>query len=111
MDSCININKLSDPELEAQDRACTNDEKNCVLIPTSGNAIATQLERLCGCITEHIYLVSSQQVKVLNMILNFKIDANDRVWLLWCEHMELSDDVSAPRFFRVDHSVFGMCIT
>jgi hypothetical protein len=92
MDSCININKLADPELDAQDRAATNDDKNCVLIPMAGNVLSTQLERLCGCITEHIYLASGQQFKVMSMVLNFKIDAEDRVWLLWCEQMEVGDD-------------------
>ena len=93
MDSCININKLSDPELDSQDRAATNDDKNCVLIPMSGNVLATQLERLCGCIAEHVHLASAQQFKVASMILNFKIDSEDRVWLLWCEQLEVADDM------------------
>jgi hypothetical protein len=95
MDSCININKMSDPDLDIQDRAATNDEKNCVLIPTSGNVIATQLEKVCACIAEHLHLVSSQELKVASMILIFKIDSGDRVWLLWCEKMEVNDDVSS----------------
>eukprot|EP00282_Hemiselmis_andersenii_P000384 CAMPEP_0114131620 /NCGR_PEP_ID=MMETSP0043_2-20121206/12653_1 /TAXON_ID=464988 /ORGANISM="Hemiselmis andersenii, Strain CCMP644" /LENGTH=545 /DNA_ID=CAMNT_0001225069 /DNA_START=151 /DNA_END=1784 /DNA_ORIENTATION=- len=92
LDSCININKLADPELDVQDRAATNDDKNCVLIPMSGNVLATQLERLCGCIAEHVHLASSQQFKVMSMIINFKIDSEDRVWLLWCEQLEVGDD-------------------
>ncbi len=93
MDSCININKLADPELDAQDRAATNDDKNCVLIPMAGNVLSTQLERLCACITEHIYLASGQQFKVMSMVINFKIDSEDRVWLLWCEQMEVGDEM------------------
>jgi hypothetical protein len=93
MDSCININKLADPELDAQDRAATNDDKNCVLIPMAGNVLSTQLERLCACITEHIYLASGQQYKVMSMVINFKIDSEDRVWLLWCEQMEVGDEM------------------
>jgi len=96
MDSCININKMSDPDLDIQERAATNDEKNCVLIPTSGNVIATQLEKMCACIADHLHLVSSQQLKVASMILIFKIDAGDRVWLLWCEKMEVNDDQGNP---------------
>jgi len=96
MDSCININKLTDPELEAQDRACTNDEQHCVLIPMSGNVLATQLERLCSCIAEHMHLASQQLYKVTSMVITFKIDSEDRVWLLWCEQMEVGDDQGNP---------------
>jgi len=96
MDSCININKLTDPELEAQDRACTNDEQHCVLIPMSGNVLATQLERLCSCIAEHMHLASQQLYKVTSMVITFKIDGEDRVWLLWCEQLEVGDDQGNP---------------
>jgi hypothetical protein len=92
MDSCININNLVDEELEAQDRTATNDERNCVLIPMSGSVLATQLERLCACIAEHVHLASQQMYKVSTMIVNFKIDSEDRVWLLWCEQLEVTDD-------------------
>ena len=96
MDSCININKLNDPELEVQDRASTNDDQNCVLIPMSGNVLATQLERLCSCIAEHLHLASQQLYKVTSMVITFKIDSEDRVWLLWCEQLEVGDDMGNP---------------
>ena len=96
MDSCININKLTDPELEAQDRACTNDDQHCVLIPMSGNVLATQLERLCTCIAEHMHLASQQMYRVTSMVITFKIDSEDRVWLLWCEQLEVGDDQGNP---------------
>ena len=96
MDSCININKLNDLELEAQDRASTYDEQHCVLIPMSGNVLSTQLERLCSCIAEHMHLASQQMYKVNSMVLTFKIDSEDRVWLLWCEQLEVGDDLGNP---------------
>ena len=99
MDSCININKLSDPD--AQERAATNDDKNCVLIPTSGNVVATQLEKMCACIAEHLHLVSGQQLTVCRMVLIFKIDPGDRVWLLWCEQMEVNDDVRPSMIVKI----------
>lgn len=93
MNSCININRLADPDLEVQERAATNDEKHCVLIPMSGNVLAKQLERLCDTIAEHLHLASQQQYKVSSMVINFKIDNEDRVWLLWCEQLEVQDEV------------------
>eukprot|EP00961_Rhodomonas_salina_P207918 2806059-Rhodomonas_salina.3 len=93
MNSCININRLADPDLEVQERAATNDEKHCVLIPMSGNVLAKQLERLCDTIAEHLHLASQQQYKVSSMVINFKIDNEDRVWLLWCEQLEVQDEM------------------
>ena len=87
MDNCININRLDDPDLDIQERAATNDEKHCVLIPMAGNVLAEQLELLCFCIVEHIQSTVSPPVEVQAMVLNFNIDAQDRVWLLWCEHL------------------------
>ncbi len=75
IDSCININKLSDPDLPAQDRAATNDERNCVLIPLAANALAAQLRRACACIAEHIAAVAPSASAVTRMTLNFKIDS------------------------------------
>ncbi len=75
IDSCININKLSDPDLPAQDRAATNDERNCVLIPLAANTLAAQLRRACSCIAEHIAAVAPSPSAVTRMTLNFKIDA------------------------------------
>ena len=110
MDSCININKLSDPDIDAQDRATTNDETHCVLIPTSGNVVAMQLERICGCIADHLHLVSGQQLKVGKMVLVFKIDYGDRVWLLWCEQMEINDDVrSVLKFLLMFSFKYSKC--
>lgn len=78
MDSCININKLADPDLGAQERAATNDERNCVLIPLAAGALAAQLRRACGCIAEHIAEVGPAGSAVTRMTLLFKIDRSVR---------------------------------
>eukprot|EP00960_Hanusia_phi_P062950 765309-Hanusia_phi.AAC.5 len=61
------------------------------------------LERLCACIAEHVNLVSNQLYTVTHMVLNFKIDSEDRVWLLWCEHLEVSDEKGHPLPMQVEY--------
>ena len=46
-----------------------------------------QLEMLCFCIVEHMQSTASPAVQVEAMVLNFIIDVQDRVWLLWCEQV------------------------
>jgi hypothetical protein len=78
MDSCININKLADPDLGAQERAATNDERNCVLIPLAAGVLATQLRKACACIAEHVAEVGPAGSAVTRMTLLFKIDRSVR---------------------------------
>jgi len=42
---------------------------------------------------EHIQTTSAQPIQVEALIVNFNIDPQDRVWLLWCEQVcKLSSD-------------------
>ena len=98
MDSCININKLTDTSLRPEERACVDDEKNCVVIPLSGNVLSSQLEKLCGCLSAHINLASQHRFVVQRMVANFRIDEEDRVWLLWVEDMVIDDELNPRKY-------------
>lgn len=63
----------------------------------SGNVLATQLERLCQCIADHVQLVSGHLVGVEEMIVHFNIDAEDRVWFLWSALRDLPRRVAPIR--------------
>jgi hypothetical protein len=92
MDSCININKLSDMSLPVPDRTSTSDDRNCVMIPLHGNVLAEQLSNMSACITDHIQFISGNRFSVGRMVCNYRIDSSDRVWLLWCETLDLIDN-------------------
>jgi len=96
MDNLININRLDDQKFDIQERAATNDKANCVLLPMNGNLLMDQLKLLCLCIVEHIQSTASPPVLIEAIVLNFNIDLQDRVWLLWCEqlHYKLDDHMS-----------------
>jgi hypothetical protein len=95
MDSCININKLADTSLPVPDRTSTSDDRNCVMIPLHGNVLAEQLSNMSACITEHIQFISSNRYSVGRLVCNYRIDSSDRVWLLWCETLDLIDNARA----------------
>uniref|UniRef100_UPI003AFB82E4 distal DC4 n=1 Tax=Leishmania tarentolae TaxID=5689 RepID=UPI003AFB82E4 len=54
----------------------------------SGN-IAIELKELCGNIVQHFYYTEHKYIT--RMVLYFKGDKHDRLWLLWCGSLRVSD--------------------
>ncbi|KAG5471883.1 hypothetical protein CUR178_02547 [Leishmania enriettii] len=54
----------------------------------SGN-IAIDLKQLCGNIVQHFYYTEHKYIT--RMVLYFKTDQRDRLWLLWCGSLRVSD--------------------
>ncbi|KAG5471238.1 hypothetical protein LSCM1_01311 [Leishmania martiniquensis] len=54
----------------------------------SGN-IAVELKQLCGNIVQHFYYTEHKYIT--RMVLYFKTDQRDRLWLLWCGSLRVSD--------------------
>lgn len=54
----------------------------------SGN-IAVEVKRLCGNIVQHFYYTEHKYIT--RMVLYFKVDQKDRLWLLWCGSLRVSD--------------------
>ncbi|CBZ29063.1 conserved hypothetical protein [Leishmania mexicana MHOM/GT/2001/U1103] len=54
----------------------------------SGN-IAMEVKQLCGNIVQHFYYTEHKYIT--RMVLYFKGDQRDRLWLLWCGSLRVSD--------------------
>ncbi|KAG5497484.1 hypothetical protein JKF63_03747 [Porcisia hertigi] len=54
----------------------------------SGN-IALDVKHLCGNIVQHFYYTEHKYIT--RMVLYFKMDQRDRLWLLWCGSLRVSD--------------------
>lgn len=54
----------------------------------SGN-IAEEVKRLCGNIVQHFYY--TEHKFITRMVLYFKTDKQDRLWLLWCGSLRVTD--------------------
>ncbi len=107
MDSCININKLADASLPVPDRTSTSDDRNCVMIPLHGNVLAEQLSNMSACITDHIQFISGNRYSVGRLVCNYRIDSSDRVWLLWCETLDLIDNARAVQPVAPSHGMMS----
>ncbi|CCW61764.1 unnamed protein product [Phytomonas sp. EM1] len=57
------------------------------------------LTGLCEDIVRHFYQVEKKQIT--RMVLYFKIDDNNRVWLLWCSSVRVEPDSFNPSTLRV----------
>ena len=55
-------------------------------------ALYESLSRLCDNMANHIYEVSPQKYRVQRMSLVFKSDGAGYIWLLWCNHIEVTCD-------------------
>lgn len=54
----------------------------------SGN-VAVEVKELCGNIVQHFYYTEHKYIT--RMVLYFKADQRDRLWLLWCGSLRVSD--------------------
>ncbi|CAD2214061.1 hypothetical protein ADEAN_000150500 [Angomonas deanei] len=54
----------------------------------SGN-VAMEVKRLCGVIVQHFYY--TEHKFITRMVLYFKADKNNKLWLLWCGSLRVAD--------------------
>lgn len=58
--------------------------------PVKGTILPAEVQRLCETVVQHVAEVSFQKYQISRMVLYFRVDANDRVWLLYCSSMRLA---------------------
>ena len=90
LDRRVNDHKLKDKSVDMYKRCVTfeGDEHLSYSAPLAGSGLATQLQQLCNSIVEHVFSVSQQRIS--RMVMNFKVDDNNKVWLLWCSSLRLA---------------------
>jgi hypothetical protein len=57
---------------------------NFCLVPLKGHSVPSKLTTIANSIAQHIQNVTFDKMVPNRMVLNVKIDQNDRLWLLWC---------------------------
>lgn len=89
----VNVNKLRDNRFGLFERAVTYEgpEHFSSLAPMRGSALTNQIQKLCDCVQAHVAEVSFQKQIINRMVVNFKVDAKDRVWLLWTTSVRLEE--------------------
>ena len=89
---------LHDTRFALYERAITFDgpENHSVSVPLRGTVLAGRVQRICNEISNHISNVLMQEdstmeskSRVAKMVVNFKMDGNGRLWILWSDSVRL----------------------
>ena len=90
----VNNRQLHDKRFGLYERAITYEgpEFHSSAAPLRGNVLPSQVQRICENIVTHVGEVSFQKHRIKRMVANFKVDAKDRVWLLWSSSIRLDDE-------------------
>ena len=87
----VNLKHLMDERYGLYERAVTYEgpEYYSTAAPLRGSVLPSQVQRVCENVVSHVAEVSYQKLRIRRMVLNFKVDAKDRVWLLWSSSIRL----------------------
>eukprot|EP00756_Hemistasia_phaeocysticola_P031485 Hpha_TRINITY_DN16355_c0_g3::TRINITY_DN16355_c0_g3_i1::g.59280::m.59280 len=84
----VNKHRLDNQKVDINVRAATFDDyQNTETVPLVSDAVAASFQRMCQMIADHISVVF--RYKLASLVLNFKIDRNDTIWLLWCSSLRI----------------------
>ena len=82
----VNVNPLRNGRIPLLQRTATydGDEHLSQITPVRGTLLADRIQQLCLAMVNHIKVTSQNRQTISRMLLNFKCDADDNIWFLWC---------------------------
>lgn len=100
----VNLVPLLSGRAPLQERTATYEgsEHLSRITPVRGTLLADRVQQLCSDMVQHITATSHAHQRISRMLVNFKTDAEDNVWFLWCASVRLAgsepdaDTVAAP---------------
>jgi hypothetical protein len=92
-EKCTNIKKINDKKYDIYERAVTYDgeEFHTKTEPLKGSNLPDRIEKIGTSIANHVSNITLEKIKIVRMILNFKIDKKDRVLFLWCSSLRIDN--------------------
>lgn len=95
----VNLKPINDGRYDIYDRCVTYEgaEHQSINAPVRGIYLPSRLQTICDSIVDHVMRTSSQHYRISRMVLNFKLDHNNKLWLLWCSSMRLAADKYAVK--------------
>ena len=92
-EKCTNIKKINDKKFDIYERAVTYDgeEFHTKTEPLKGSNLPDRIEKIGTSIANHVSNITLEKIKIVRMILNFKIDKKDRVLFLWCSSLRIDN--------------------
>ena len=90
-EKCSNLKKIFDNHYDIYERAVTYDgeEFQTKTEPIKGKNISNRLEEIGLSIVNHVSNITLEKIKIVRMILNFKLDPKDRMIFLWCSSLRI----------------------
>ena len=104
-EKCTNLKKIYDKHFDIYERAVTYDgeEFQTKTEPIKGNHIPQRIEKIGLNIVNHVSNITLEKIKIIRLILNFKIDKKDRIIFLWCSSLRIlnTSNVINPRLMSI----------
>eukprot|EP00753_Platysulcus_tardus_P006396 PLAT14184.3.p1 GENE.PLAT14184.3~~PLAT14184.3.p1 ORF type:complete len:1173 (+),score=598.66 PLAT14184.3:60-3578(+) len=90
-----NLQLLTNKRVGLYERVVTYEgpEHNSETVPIRGSLLPSRLQTACEAVVQHVAGVSFQKYRIARMVLLFKLDPRDRLWLLWCSSLRLDGAV------------------
>lgn len=105
LEKAINIHHLHDHRYGLYERCVTLEgpEYYVKSAPLRGPVLAGQIQKICESIVTHISEVTFAQKEVTRLVINFRVDSRDKIWLLYTSSIRLNDmldetQTSSPEF-------------
>ena len=92
-EKCTNIRKITDSKYDIYERVVTYDgeEFQTKTEPLKGSNLPDRIEKIGMSIANHVSNITLEKIKIVRMILNFKIDKKDRILFLWCSSLRIEN--------------------
>jgi len=91
----VNVHHLRSSRVPLLQRTATydGDEHLSQITPVRGTLLADRIQQLCLAMVSHIKTTSPHRQTVSRLLLNFKCDADDNIWFLWCSSLRLTPEM------------------
>ncbi|CEG36793.1 uncharacterized protein PHALS_04052 [Plasmopara halstedii] len=95
-----NVHTLHDARFNVYERGVTFEEGGGVDSlsrpdPVRGSILPGMVQQLCERVVDYVSRVSYHKYRIARMVLRLQLDADDRLWLLWCSSMRLQSPLTA----------------
>ncbi|KAJ8607179.1 hypothetical protein CTAYLR_007334, partial [Chrysophaeum taylorii] len=87
-----NARQLHDRRYGLYERAVTYEGPDhfCEAAPLRGSMLPNLIQKMCETMEAHVAEVSFRKNRIVRLVANLKVDARDRIWLLWTSSIRLA---------------------
>ncbi len=105
-EKCSNTKKINDKRYDIYEKAVTyeGEEFQTKTEPLKGSNLPDRIEKIGMSIANHVSNITLEKIKIVRMILNFKIDKKDRVLFLWCSSLRIENGLEKKNFNSLNHN-------